>query len=64
MPAPHALPITVSEADRLTLQSWARARRRRRARDEADHVRVLGPDHERAGREVEFRPMLPLIVRW
>lgn len=24
MPAPHALPITVSEADRLTLQSWAR----------------------------------------
>lgn len=24
MPAPHPLPITVSEADRLTLQSWAR----------------------------------------
>ena len=24
MPAPHALPITVSEADRLTLRSWAR----------------------------------------
>jgi transposase len=24
MPAPHALPITVREADRLTLQSWAR----------------------------------------
>jgi hypothetical protein len=24
MPAPHALPITVSEADRFTLQSWAR----------------------------------------
>jgi transposase len=24
MPAPHAVPITVSEADRLTLQSWAR----------------------------------------
>jgi transposase len=24
MPAPHALPIEVSEADRLTLQSWAR----------------------------------------
>src|SRR4028118_57407 len=24
MPAPHAMPITVSEADRLTLQSWAR----------------------------------------
>src|SRR5215207_11411502 len=24
MPAPHALPITVSEADRLTLLGWAR----------------------------------------
>jgi transposase len=24
MPAPHALPLTVSAADRLTLQSWAR----------------------------------------
>jgi transposase len=24
MPAPHALPITVSEADRLTLRSWPR----------------------------------------
>jgi hypothetical protein len=24
MPAPHAFPITVSAADRLTLQSWAR----------------------------------------
>jgi transposase len=24
MPAPHAVPITVSEADRLTLQGWAR----------------------------------------
>ena len=24
MPAPHALPVTVSEADRLTLLSWAR----------------------------------------
>jgi hypothetical protein len=30
----------------------------------ADHVLVLGFDGEATDREVDFRPMLPLIVRW
>ena len=39
MPAPHALPITVSEADRLTLPSWAR--RSRTAQALAPRARIV-----------------------
>jgi hypothetical protein len=37
MPAPHALLITVSEADRVTLQSWPGARRRPRPSPRVPH---------------------------
>ena len=53
MPAPHALPITVSEADPLTLRSWAGRPRTTQALALRARIVLAAATHK-----------TPLIRRW